>query len=154
MIALYKGISSISQTIQWFHRSEYSHAAWHEPDGSGWEAWARGGVQRFDHFRDTHSPGTIIHCFQVDMSSAQHDCLQNFLRSQEGKGYDFLSVIRFITRRPQRPVDQDRWFCSELIFAAFQYIGMPLLMRIPAWKVYPEMLAYSPLLVPAGTIVT
>ena len=103
------------------------------------------------HFQVTKNG--VVDLFDVDLTQGELDGLRGFLMRQIGKPYDTRGVLHFVTRRPERWQDQEKWFCSELIHAGFVYIRKPLLVRIPAWKVYPGMLTYSPLLKKAGRIV-
>jgi hypothetical protein len=143
MIALYQGVSFISRVIRWRDWSDFSHAAWQSPrDGSVIEAWT-GGVRHVASLDTLHTPGTRVLLLEPQLDSEEVASLERFLMSQVGKPYDYRSVWHFICRRPPHPADQDRWFCSELLFAGFQMIGRPLLLRVPRWKVTPGMLALS-----------
>jgi hypothetical protein len=55
------------------------------------------------------------------------------------------SLIRWQTRSHYAQ-DDDTWFCSELVYAAFQKAGIKLLNVDEAWKVSPALLAMSPYL--------
>jgi len=168
MIALYKGISFTSRIIKIRTWSEYSHASWtdddesifrawkegFEPDSSVIESWHIGGVRYNFSINIGHTPGTVIDLFSIDLTPSEREGLREFLLNQVGKKYDFKGCLNFITRRKESPAGQKRWFCSELVFAGFVHIRKPLLLRIPAWKVYPGLLAYSPLLRKQGTIIT
>jgi len=151
MIALYKGTSPISRVIRCFHRSPYSHASFVSGCGLEYEAW-KGGV-RTGAFGAAHTPGTEVDLYLVaGMTGERARLITAFLKAKEGKPYDYWGVVKFITRRKETPSGQDRWFCSELVFSALRAAGIELLMRIPAYQVYPGMLAYSPLLTLRETI--
>jgi len=149
MIALYKGKSWLSKAIRWQTRGEYSHAAWLCPDGAVYEAWSRGGVVRSKDLSEIHTPGTEIDLFSVIVDGAD---VEMFLQDQVGKKYDFRSVTGFMTRRPELPQDQDKWFCSELIFAAIAFAGVMLLHRVAPFEVSPKMISWSPRLYYQRTI--
>jgi hypothetical protein len=154
MIALYKGRSLISRIIRCFNWSEYSHAAWIDTSRNRvYEAW-NGWVREAPSLHTNHTPGTEVDVFSVPTSPDQQIVIAQFLRFQVGKRYDYRGIVHFITRRAESAAGQDRWFCSELVLAAYRAAGIDLLARIPAYKVYPGMLAYSPLLDPVGTITT
>ncbi|NQT94309.1 MAG: hypothetical protein HQ559_16235 [Lentisphaerae bacterium] len=142
----------MSRIIRFKNWSKYSHISWVDPDGSETEAWTRG-IRRLEVAHTDHSPDTRVDLFDVGLTQGELDGLHEFLHEQEGKGYDFRGILHFVSRRPERPSDQDRWFCSEVVFAGFVHIHKPLLLRVPAWKVYPGMLIYSPLLVYVRTII-
>lgn len=141
MILLYRGVSLVSRAIRWQTRSEYSHAAWMLPDGSVIEAW-RSGVRHVPSPFVNHSPGTEIDVYAVDgLTSRQARDVRDFLLAQVGRGYDWLSVLRFVSRREGA---SSRWFCSELVHAALAEAGVELL-RGPSWQFAPGHLAWSPL---------
>jgi len=163
MLLLYKGTSWISKLIKWQTFGVYSHAAWWCQDGTVIEAWhtqtvngslkikLKEGVQRHDSPATIHTPGTEIDVFEVP--GINEAAVEQFLISQIGKDYDFSPVLRGFIIRAMRD-NPDKWFCSELVFAACQSAGVNLLRDVPAWKVHPGLLGYSPLLEPVGTIVT
>jgi uncharacterized protein YycO len=145
-IALYRGISPLSLAIRWQTRGPYSHAAVRIPNGNVIEAWAVCGVAENAHLGKAHTPGTQVDLFKVKGLDARHErWLMGFLRSEIGCGYDYGAIFKFLTRR--KGAHNERWFCSELVFAAFEAVGIRLLERVEAWQVSPSMLAWSPLLV-------
>lgn len=147
MIALYRGVSPVSRVIRFMTWSDYSHASWVSPDG-GYEveSWIYG-VQLEPGLGSNHTPGTVVDLFRVrDLTIEQEYLVEGFLREQVDKKYDWAGLFNFITRKPQSPDEQDKWFCSELIFAAHASAGIRLLRDIPYWKVSPGLLALSPLL--------
>lgn len=154
MIALYHGKSMVSRAIRLLNWSDYSHAAWVDPvTGHVWESWGKG-VTCSQDLGSAHLAGTKVDLFHVSATREQRLRILDFMTAQIGKKYDYRGVFHFITRRPAQARDQDRWFCSELVFEAFRAAGIHLLCRIPAWKVYPGLLAYSPLLAHARTVHT
>ena len=154
MIALYKGRSLISRIIRCCNWSEYSHAAWVDTvNNYVIEAWG-GRVRKAASLHTHHTPGTTVDVFSVVVTEQQREAIAQFMLLQVGKRYDYRGIVHFITRRAESAAGQDRWFCSELVLAAYRAAGIDLLARIPAYKVYPGMLAYSPLLDPVATITT
>ena len=149
MIALYKGTSALSRAIRWRTWSEYSHAAWVCDDGSVIEAW-RGGVRHVPSIHAQHTQGTEIDLFAVEMTTEKKWAVQEFLIRQIGKPYDYGAILGFMTRAKSE--NPEKWFCSELIFAACQSAGVALLKRIPTWQVSPGLLSISPLLTPQNQI--
>jgi uncharacterized protein YycO len=140
MIALYKGKSALSRAIRWRTWSEYSHAAWVLDDGSVIEAW-KDGVRHVLNIQSQHTPGTEVDLFTLNLTTAQKWAIQDFLIRQVGKPYDYGAILGFLTRAKSE--NPEKWFCSELIFAACQSAGIELLKRIPAWKVSPGLLSVS-----------
>lgn len=144
-VALFKNSGPIASLIKWQTDSPYSHAALlfrgetgdillQSNPGRGVHWTANPDLRRadiFDYVEHIHS-GLAFSMY-------------NFAKAQLGKGYDYFGVARFISRR--RLPENDRWFCSELVFAAFRSVGIRLLERIEAWQVDPGMLSFSPLLV-------
>lgn len=144
-ILLYRGLG----VIRWQTRGDYGHAALRLRSGEVIEAQFRAGVvvREFDENDGAQA-------FDVpDLNDEQADLVEKFARDQVGKPYDWLGVLRFISRRPERRW-QDSWFCSELVFACFQAGGIDLLRDIQPWKVSPTHIGYSPLIVPAARKLT
>lgn len=174
-IALYQGVSVISRAIRWQTRSVYSHAAvvfdfdiqmTAPPQygrakivnihaGNVIEAW-RGGVRLSASLSANHTPKTRVDLFTFKEPLKQSEALAitHFLVSQLGKPYDYVSILRFLTRTRDNEFDCDRWFCSELAFQAFAVGGRRLLARTPAWKVPPAWIAMSTLIKPDSSILT
>lgn len=145
-ILLYRGKSWVSKLIRFQTRSVYSHASLYVPKIGNFEAWHKGGVRCTDSPSVGHTPGTPVDAFRVTMAQVHAEQIIQFVQGQVGKDYDFRSVFRFLTRRPEHPTDKNKWFCSELVFAAFEHGGIKLLERIEPWAVSPAILSYSPYL--------
>lgn len=137
-VLLFRGIGAISAMIRWQTRGPYSHAALLYPDGRRIiEAWHTGvrsklltswaGVDAFE------VPG--IHDWTTVFA---------FAEAQLGKRYDFVSVLRFLDRA--RAKDNQKWFCSELVYSALA-TQLRVLSRIDAANVSPTHLSWSPFLV-------
>lgn len=149
MIGLYEGTSVLSRAIRFRSWSKYSHASWICPDHSEFEAWAIGGVCKRAQYGQAHTKATVIRLLALDLTPGEEQGLVEFFEKQLGKKYDWGGVFGFLSRRDASH-DPEEWFCSELVFAGFQAIRKPLLARIPAHRVDPGMLLYSPLLRDAG----
>jgi uncharacterized protein YycO len=143
-ISLHRGTALVSRLIRWQTRSEYSHAGIVLPDQSFIEAREGKGVRQFP--RLTANPGETIDLFEVDVTETQSEDITWFLIQQLGKPYDWTMVARFITRRDETRASSGKWFCSELVFAAFQQAGVDLLRGTEPWEVSPGLLARSTLL--------
>ncbi|MCZ7593105.1 MAG: hypothetical protein M5U15_13650 [Kiritimatiellae bacterium] len=153
MIALYRGRSWVSRAIRWYTWGPYSHASYVAPDlAYEIESWGRGGVQLHDRIGAAHTDADVIDLYTVDVSAQQARVIEQFLREQVGRRYDWHSVFHFVLRRTEHVRDQQRWFCSELICAAYRAAGVELLAR-PCYSVSPSLLGSSPLLrfVSSGT---
>jgi hypothetical protein len=154
MIAIYRGKSWVSKIIRAFNWSPYSHVAWiDDADFSVIEAWHRGGVTHVESPNVNHTPGTMVDLFTVTGEQPfQTEIIRKFLKDQVGKKYDFAGVLGFIFRA-KRLHRKDKWFCSELVAEAYATAGLPLL-RLPSFKIYPGMLAASPMLKHCGGFTT
>jgi hypothetical protein len=141
MIALYRGVSPISKAIRIFTRSDYSHAAWICNDGTCIEAWHPGGVRHRPDPYAGHTPGTLVDYFGIaELNQNQARRIEWFLKDKLGAGYDLGGVLRFVSRR--RAANPSRWFCSELVLAALQSAGHPILRAEPH-EIAPGHLAWS-----------
>ena len=137
-ILLFKGRGLVSWLIRWQTRSEYSHSALMLHDGSIIEAWMTKGVRQ--HWLNDWCD---IDVFDVHgITQEQWQAAIGYARAQIGKPYDWLAIIRFLSRF--RQPDDERWFCSELVFKAMEVAGVKLLRNVRAGEVSPGMLARSP----------
>jgi uncharacterized protein YycO len=144
-IALYKDDSTFfGKAVNFFTRGPYSHCSVVLDDGTVIEARPLKGVQEVAHIREGVRKGCVIELYDVYLSPQQKLDIETFLRAQIGKKYDYWSVLMFVflSNKPRKK-DSERWFCSELVFAAFVFGGIALLNNIPAWKVAPMTLATS-----------
>lgn len=140
-ILLYRGKGLIGQFIRWQTRGDYAHAAVQVCPNSMIEAKEGQGVRRTVVGIGEHD------AFEVPcMTADQWLGALAFLHEQLGKPYDYLGVLRFISRSPAG--GRQSWFCSELVFAAALAAGVRLLERVEPWAVSPHMLSVSPLLRP------
>lgn len=140
-ILLFKGRGILSAIIRWQQRTMYSHAAVLLWGLEIIEAWQGKGVQR--KFLKSLENILCLEC--PGMTQQQEFDVYSFMQSQVGRGYDYLGVLRFVSR--QRNTTNEEWFCSELVYAAFLAAGINLLARSEPWEVSPGLLARSPLLV-------
>ena len=146
-ILLFRGRGIVSNLIRWQSRGQYSHAAILMPDGQIVESWQGAGVRV-----KTLSDWDDIDAFTIPgMPDAAWDDAIGFALDQVGKGYDYVGVARFITRQKGYP-DLKKWFCSELVFAALEWVGWAPFDRIEPWAVSPGLLLVSPKLNPIPRI--
>lgn len=140
-IGQYYGKSLVSKLIQWKTWSDISHTSAFLPDQKTViEAWGGGVINR--PWREGHTPGTRVDLFFVECAEKQVGDFYSFLSSQIGKKYDFSGIFGFAFSAKTQA--KDKWFCSELIFAAAQFAGIDLLRRIEPHKVSPGLLQVSP----------
>ena len=141
IIGQYQGTSFFSKLIKWRTWSNISHTGAFLGDDVI-EAWG-GGVVR-QHWTSGHEPGTKITLYRVPCLDKQWEIFYSFLLHQVGKKYDKMGILGFMTRaKSQHP---DKWFCSELVFAAAKEAGIDLLARIEPYQVSPGQLDTSPIL--------
>ena len=133
--------SVVSKLVQWVTDGKASHVRLYFPfPGAGvWEACPLHGV-RFTQFNDwdhveVYRPLSYVNWGQV----------LKFCRGEDGKGYDWLADLRFLTHT-NRPDVPTRWNCSGFVHEALRAGGIELVARVPFWKISPESLRRSPLL--------
>lgn len=63
--------------------------------------------------------------FLVEVTPEQKDALIEFAFAQVGKPYDTTAILGILAHRDWR--EPDSWFCSELVTAAFEAAGAPIL---------------------------
>jgi uncharacterized protein YycO len=112
-----------------------------------WSAWSHCGIIAGDEvieavmgkgviitplaeFQKQASKWTII-----KIPAADPAAVIEWARNQKGKHYDTSGVLGIALRRAWQ--DDDAWFCSELVAAAFHYAGTAL-FRTDAWRITPR----------------
>jgi uncharacterized protein YycO len=147
IVCLHKGTSVISKLIRWQTRSNYSHASLLFPDGTHLESREFVGVRW--HKKFTPNPGEQVDQFVgPPLSEQQYDAIVRFALEQVQKPYDYTMVARFVSRRQASREESGKWFCSELVYAAYASAGIHLLRDTQPWEVSPGLLGRSPLLTP------
>lgn len=155
-INLHRPDSLTGRVISFVTRSPYSHTSI-DVRGGRYEALLGIGVTH----RYAADDPSIAEVCTIDLTGEQETELEQFLLEQISKPYDlkavlqFLAVLRLIAGDNPHEVQEarkkrGRWFCSELIFAALQHVGVQLLERIEPWQVSPGLLALSPLIPPTA----
>lgn len=143
LIGQYYGTSLTSRLIRWRTWSDVSHTSAFLPGGEEViEAWG-GGVARRS-WREGHTLGTKIAVYRVPCTIDQRREFYDFMHAQIGKRYDYTGILGFITRA--RSECKEKWFCSEVVFAAAEKAGVRLLCRIAPHQVAPGTLDTSPVL--------
>ncbi len=110
----------ISERIRNHTNSPVSHLSIYVGDGQVIEAIGRGVVMQpltsaldDDYYAAAFRSGLL--------TDAQRDIMKRWLRSQVGRRYDHQAIGTLLTY--QNP---EAWYCSELVFAAFQHVGIDL----------------------------
>ncbi len=84
------------------------------------------------------SVGNLDKWIFFDLGTPYYEVALQFANSQDGKDYDLKSAVNQSLSRPV--ADQyNAWYCSEVVYAALRFAGMPLLETSPS-SVLPPML--------------
>jgi uncharacterized protein YycO len=134
-----KGISSGIIKLGTF--SKWSHVDLVTPEGFYLGARLDGGVQARAPGYD--GPNADVEFANVWLPPSMEERLWGFVRAQIGKPYDFTAILGIAFRRDWR--EDDAWFCSELVAAAFEQAGKPLLLGA-ANRITPRDISMSPYL--------
>jgi uncharacterized protein YycO len=143
-VSLHKAHGFFDKLIKWQTRSEYSHAAILLSENEIVEARGLHGVRQLSEFH--FKKNEEIDIYSVEVTDEQAAKITSFVNAQLGKAYDWTMVIRFVTRKQATLGSINRWFCSEIIYAAFEQAGVDLLQQTEPWEVSPGLLSRSPLL--------
>ena len=140
-LLFYRGRGPVSALIRLQTRSPYAHVAVRYMDGAIYEARAWHGVREIV---DADEPSLILRVRCTNWCEANS---QAFAKTQVGKGYDYLGILRFISRRShgRRTEPCTRLFCSEFAFSCLQVSGLDPLHRTEPWEVSPGLLARTPI---------
>jgi len=132
--------SIISAAIRLVTWSEYSHVEL-VTDNGYIAAHKDGGVSLlpYNYCKPSKSAYGYVNC-----SPIQAEKVVEFMNSQIGKPYDTLNILGILFHRDWKK--NSSWCCSELVAAAFDYAGYPLLERDPPNRVTPGDLYHSPLI--------
>ena len=138
-VALFKNRDGLfARWIQWQTDSPYCHAGLVFNDTILVESRVGKGV-----IEVPFKPSPVVDLYEIEgLSDEDIGVIWDFTREQLGKGYDYWGAFRFLSR--DRLPENDRWFCSELVYAACQAAQLELLERVEAWQVSPGLLARSP----------
>lgn len=124
---------------------EFSHVEFVLDDGTTLGAHFSGGVR----IRPAnYSQFTKIAVFDVPVTAEQKATILGFANAQLGKGYDTEAIAGLVSHHDWR--NPDKWFCSELVTAAFEQ-AFPLL-HVPnsVNRITPRDVLLSVLLLPAA----
>ncbi len=148
-VALFSGGDPIAKVVRWQTRSPYSHAAFLLPCGTRViESYPGVGVRIRHLSREDWDHIDLYEVEKLTLDLSRQ--VLAFCERERGKGYDWRSVLRFVSRTSAK--ENGRWFCSELVFAALQHVRIDLLARIEAHNVSPGMLGLSHRLKPLATL--
>jgi uncharacterized protein YycO len=139
----------IGKAIAWVTRSNDCHVAVVISKSFIIEAaWSGVRLARIDSYNNFE----VFRYINV-LSDEQSKSIIDFSYSKIGEWYDFGGALYlgwlWLTRQSKKINqlnDPDRWFCSELVVAAFRSAGIDLCPGIPAADVDPGTLSQSALL--------
>lgn len=133
-------VSDIIRAETW---CTYSHVEFVLDDGTTLGAHASGGVaiRPIDYAKFTAEQRFTLH-----VADEQKAAILGYAHAQVGKPYDFLDIVGILTHRDWR--SPKRWICSELVAAAFEKGGFPLLNAGEAVnRITPRDIYLSPYLI-------
>lgn len=131
----------VGRLISWQTRGEFSHAAI-LLDGLVWEVGGGSGLDPVTCYPEAKLTGEWHRRYvRIEDAQAAEMCL--WLYDQLGKPYDLTMVARFVSRRGETRKSAGKWFCSELVAAAFAHVGVPLFLDTEPWEVAPSWLPRS-----------
>lgn len=124
----------MSAVIRWVTRCPYSHTGFFDTDTrKTYSAMLKGGVQ----WRTPTYTSLLL------LGAPKTEEAFQWALTQEGKKYDWTAITGFAMNRDWR--EEDRWFCSELVCAAFEKVGAPLLNpQMQVYRITPRDLLLSP----------
>lgn len=131
------GTGLISEAIQWYTHSKYSHIRIAISETEFIEAtWPRVRKGNISELKKGYTIKTPIYPLTADEQAE----LVAFLESKIGAKYDWRGLISFIIRKQ---VQNKVWFfCNELAEEAYIYIKRKLVGGDPAWHT-PDDLMHS-----------
>jgi len=149
-----KGISFTSRIIKWYQWGEpHTHIFYIVGNPivknplvieSFEKPLFKGGVRK-GRFFDLHTEGTEYDVYSVLVTYEQKEKIEEFLEDKIGHKYDYLGILGF-EFRSKNMQSKKRYFCSELVFSAFQHAGINLLANTFPSQVSPALFIKSPLL--------
>lgn len=141
-LCLHRGTSAIGTAIRWFTRGEYSHASLILPGGKHIEAREFKGV--IEHAQFTAAKGEEVDFFEIYVTDEQLEVIEQQHARELGAPYDYLMVLRFLSRRGPTQASATKWFCSEYIYALLWAAGVELFRATQPWEVCPTLLGRAP----------
>lgn len=136
-VLLFKGRGPLSFLIRWKTNSIYSHAAILLPDGETIiESWQGVGVRK-----KVITDWEGIDSYDVDLTNEQTIGIIKYLENKVGLKYDYLGALGIALNKPYQK--KSRYFCFELVFEAFEFVGIKLLNRTKARECTGSLLMRS-----------
>ena len=138
----YKPKNICGYLISWQTRGKYSHVSCLLNNKIIIESIEKNGViERNINGLDLLAD---IYILNICIQQEKIENIQKWLLNQVGKKYDWLAILRFLSRRKMQ--NNNKWFCSELCYCALLENGISLLNNTECWEVSPTLLSRSPIL--------
>lgn len=145
-LCLHRGTSPISRVIQWFTRSEYSHASVILPDGRHAEAREGRGVIMHRAFVPLRGESVDFFALAEPLTLLETARFLEFVESTLGAPYDYRMAAAFFWRGSASAASAEAYFCSEWLYEGLLAAGRQLLRTTEGWRVSPRDLGLSPLI--------
>ena len=125
-----------SKFLRWAQRCEHSHV---EVCFDGYVIGARStGVKCYRDF-----PSVTHKKFRsVDVTDEQYEKFYKFMHDRVGEGYDWRAYLGFLIFKNTH--SSDKWFCSEIVQAAFLHAGINVLENALPYYCMPRDFWISP----------
>jgi uncharacterized protein YycO len=138
----YHGKGIWAALIRWFTRSKYAHVSIAFEDGEVYEARPGKGVVKGKlKSTDGVTPFNTLLGERPDAHA-----MRVFCESELGTPYDYWGCICFLLGIKQRRSER-AYFCSEFVADAMMVGGVQLQERVDSFKLSPDNLSWSPILV-------
>ncbi len=126
-LRLVKGSGLYDRIIGWYTRSLYTHAEFSWPlDNARPQGWLgaqpKGGVE----IRNWDYLTAPFDLFAVSVTYKEYALIEAWLKGQIGKPYAWKAIFNMGVFEHD-VTSADKWFCSELVFAAFEKYDVEIL---------------------------
>lgn len=126
-ISFHRGTGLRNWFIKQFTGCEFTHVEMEIESSRGWASAS----PELGVYIKPQSYDPTIEYKMIDVSETQAKVLRDFVYRQEGKPYDWYAIFGILFYRQWD--SEDRWFCSELIAAAFARAGISLVYEPTNW---------------------
>jgi uncharacterized protein YycO len=102
-----------------FTMGRYSHCEYMFSDGMWFGSSPRDGGVRYKQIKPAESHWVFL---DLPVSGEEEVKLREWCDGEVGDEYDWKEVLRFVL--PWLTKDKERWFCSEIVLAGLQQLGL------------------------------
>ena len=124
-----------SAFLRWYTHCPYSHCEmlFEDEQGAPYIIGARvAGVKKFSTL-SVPNRSTIL---EMEVTDEQYEKFHAFVHGKVGASYDWRAYLGFLfNKKTEGP---NRWFCSELIAAAFNHAGIEMFHNTGTWYITPR----------------